>query len=30
LIGTILNGYDLRTEAPSRYSSYLRYTGTNS
>jgi capsular exopolysaccharide synthesis family protein len=28
ILGTILNGYDLRTERPSRYSSYLGYTGT--
>jgi len=26
VLGTILNGYDLRTECPSRYSSYLGYT----
>jgi polysaccharide biosynthesis transport protein len=26
ILGTILNGYDLRTERPSRYSNYLGYT----
>jgi receptor protein-tyrosine kinase len=30
VLGTILNGYDLKTECPSRYSSYLGYVGTNS
>lgn len=30
ILGTILNDYDLKTECPSRYSSYLGYTGTNS
>jgi polysaccharide biosynthesis transport protein len=27
ILGTILNGYDLRTERPSRYRTYLRYAG---
>jgi capsular exopolysaccharide synthesis family protein len=30
VLGTILNDYDLKTESPSRYSSYLAYTGTHS
>jgi len=29
-LGVILNGYDLKTECPNRYSSYFGYTGTNS
>ncbi len=29
-LGIILNGYDLKTECPNRYSSYFGYTGTNS
>lgn len=29
VLGTILNGYDLKTECPTRYSNYLAYTGTN-
>lgn len=28
ILGTILNGYNLRTECPVRYSSYFGYTGT--
>jgi capsular exopolysaccharide synthesis family protein len=30
ILGTILNGYDLKTECPSRYSTYVGYTGTHS
>ena len=30
VLGTILNGYDMRRERPSRYSDYLSYTGTHS
>jgi len=28
VLGTILNGYNLRTERPARYSSYIGYTST--
>lgn len=30
ILGTILNGYDLKTECPTRYNGYLRYNGTYS